>query len=44
MKENRRIAAFRCIGILTLGYFSSFPDLPATSMLGLGRIGFRSYA
>jgi hypothetical protein len=23
MKENRRIAAFRCIGILTLGYFSS---------------------
>jgi hypothetical protein len=27
MKENRRIAAFRCIGILTLGYFSSVPDL-----------------
>jgi hypothetical protein len=26
-KENWRIAAFRCIGILTLGYFSSVPDL-----------------
>jgi hypothetical protein len=27
MKEDRRIAAFRCIGILTLVYFSSVPDL-----------------
>ena len=31
MKENRRIAPFRCIGILTLVYFSSVPDLLAYS-------------
>jgi hypothetical protein len=33
MKENRRIAAFRCIGILTLGYFSSVPDLLVPDLL-----------